>query len=74
MPVFPGDVPVQLRPTVTYKEHGVANHSLYGSLHMGTHIDAPGHFTDRDKTIQLIALPLKIDGHGARARVVALVS
>lgn len=51
MPVFPGDIPVQLKPTVTFEQDGVANHSLCGSLHMGTHIDAPGHFTARHKKI-----------------------
>ena len=51
MPAFPGDTPIQLLPTSTYINDGVANHSLCGSLHMGTHIDAPGHFTDKDKKI-----------------------
>lgn len=51
MPVFPGDTPVQLKSIVTVEEYGVANHMLTGSLHMGTHIDAPGHFIAGDKKI-----------------------
>jgi len=51
MPVFPGDTPVKLNPIATYQNDGVANHSLYGNMHMGTHIDTPGHFTEIDKKI-----------------------
>jgi kynurenine formamidase len=45
------DVTVQLSSTATYHEHGVANESLCGGVHMGTHIDAPGHFVDNGKKI-----------------------
>ena len=51
MPVFPGDFPVKLAPLVTYEKDGFANHKLECSLHIGTHIDAPGHFTNNDKKI-----------------------
>lgn len=51
MPIFPGDIPVKLAPLVTYEKDGVANHRLECSLHTGTHIDAPGHFTNNDKKI-----------------------
>lgn len=51
MPSHPLDVAVQLNSTATYQEHGVANESLSGGVHMGTHIDAPGHFVDNGKKI-----------------------
>lgn len=51
MPSHPLDVTVELKSTATYQEHGVANESLCGGVHMGTHIDAPGHFIDNGKKI-----------------------
>jgi len=51
MPVFPGDIPVSLKSTVTYEKNGIDNHSLCCSMHIGTHIDTPGHFTEIDKKI-----------------------
>lgn len=51
MPVFPGDIAVNLKPTVTFAKDGVSNHSLYASMHIGTHIDMPGHFTEIDKKV-----------------------
>ena len=36
---------------ITYEKDGVANHRLECSLHIGTHIDAPGHFTNNNKKI-----------------------
>lgn len=70
LPSHPQDVPTKLTPTAVYKEHGVANHALYGSVHMGTHIDAPGHFTGIDKKITdysvdvFIGNGICIDVHG----------
>ncbi len=51
MPSHPLDITIQLKSTATYQEHGVANESLCGGVHMGTHIDAPGHFVDNGKKI-----------------------
>lgn len=51
MPSHPLDIKVELQSTAVYKEHGVANESICGGVHMGTHIDAPGHFTDNNKKI-----------------------
>jgi kynurenine formamidase len=51
MPAHPLDIAIQLQSTATYQEHGVANESLHGGVHMGTHIDAPGHFIDNGKKI-----------------------
>lgn len=51
MPSHPLDIKIQLTPTATYKQDGMACESLHGSVHMGTHIDAPGHFIDNGKKI-----------------------
>lgn len=51
MPSHPLDISVQLQSTAIYHEHGVANESLSGGVHMGTHIDAPGHFVENGKKI-----------------------
>ena len=40
MPSHPLDIIIELAATATYEEHGVANESLCGSVHMGTHINA----------------------------------
>ena len=51
LPSHPLDIKTQLTPTATYKQDGVACESLHGSVHMGTHIDAPGHFVENGKKI-----------------------
>jgi kynurenine formamidase len=51
MPSHPLDINVKLESTATHHEHGVANESLCGGVHMGTHIDAPGHFVENGKKI-----------------------
>src|SRR5205085_4541556 len=51
MPSHPLDSIVEITSTAIYKEHGVANELLCGGVHMGTHIDAPGHFVDNGKKI-----------------------
>lgn len=51
MPSHPLDIAVQLTSTATYIHDGVANETLCGSVHMGTHIDSPGHFTGNNKKI-----------------------
>jgi len=72
MPSHPLDVSVQLHSTATYHEHGVANESLCGGVHMGTHIDAPGHFVDNGKKITdfsihtFIGQALCIDAHNQK--------
>lgn len=51
MPEWPGCAPVELKEIVTVQKDGVENHRLNGSCHMGTHIDAPGHFIAHGKKI-----------------------
>ena len=40
MPIYPGDTPVTLKPLLT---GDISNHQLSCNMHVGTHIDAPGH-------------------------------
>lgn len=42
--VWPGQTPVRLTKAMTRVEHGVLCTDYHGSLHNGTHIDAPSHF------------------------------
>lgn len=51
MPCHPLDDTIQIKSTATCHEQGMANESLSGSVHMGTHIDAPGHFIANGKKI-----------------------
>lgn len=51
LPEWPGCSAVSLQEFVTIENDGVANHRLNGSCHMGTHIDAPGHFVLDGKKI-----------------------
>ncbi len=51
MPEWPGCAPVMLKEIVTVESDGVANHQLNATCHMGTHIDAPGHFVANGKKI-----------------------
>lgn len=48
---WPGCQPVQLKTSATVANNGVANHQLTGSCHLGTHLDAPGHFIAHGRKI-----------------------
>ena len=51
MPVWPGDPKVVLKRVAKISEGDNANVSrLELSVHTGTHLDAPNHFLDQDKT------------------------
>jgi arylformamidase len=60
MPVWPGDPKVVLKRVSKISEGANANVSrLELSVHTGTHLDAPNHFLDQDRTT-VEQLPLKI--------------
>jgi kynurenine formamidase len=79
LPEWPGCGSVSLQETVTMQKDGVANHQLNGSCHMGTHIDAPGHFIMDGKKIsdypvdQFIGRGVVIDARGQTEIGVELV-
>ncbi|HBL98986.1 TPA: cyclase [Candidatus Dependentiae bacterium] len=45
MPVYPGDEPASLIKTHTLEKDHYNNFTLSSSMHVGTHIDGPGHLT-----------------------------
>ena len=46
MPVYPGDPEFALHPFCNHVDHGLSSHSISGSLHTGTHMDAPFHMNE----------------------------
>ena len=54
-PVFPGDPELIIEPLRTYEEHEYYANKLTFGEHIGTHMDAPAHFTlskaERSRTI-----------------------
>lgn len=66
MPHWPGDTPFSFSATVTKEESGSANvGEMAGSLHTGTHIDAPFHYDSNGKTIDA----LDLERYSGKARV-----
>lgn len=57
MAVWPGDTPLEIRPTGDIAQGDVVNISaLTFSTHTGTHVDAPYHFTDEGLTLERVDL------------------
>ena len=51
MPVYPGDIDVNLTKEKDFNKDGCNMYSLYTEMHAGTHIDAPLHMKDNKKFI-----------------------
>lgn len=51
MPVYPGDIDVNLTKEKDFNKDGYNMYSLYIEMHAGTHIDAPLHMKDNKKFI-----------------------
>ena len=51
MPVYPGDIDVNLTKEKDFNKDGYNMYSLYTEMHAGTHIDAPLHMKDNKKFI-----------------------
>ncbi|MEK7618451.1 MAG: cyclase family protein [Patescibacteria group bacterium] len=43
MPVFPGDAAAELLPTALVAKDGVSDQKVISGMHVGTHMDSPGH-------------------------------
>jgi len=57
MPLWPGDPPVELSQVLSMDLGAGANlSSLSFSLHTGTHVDAPHHFTNDHRTVESMPL------------------
>jgi len=51
MPVYPGDIDVNLTKEKDFNKYGYNMYSLYTEMHAGTHIDSPLHMKDNKKFI-----------------------
>jgi arylformamidase len=59
MPVWPGDHPVILEQFKAIEDGEIANVSrLEGTVHIGTHVDAPRHFIDGGASIEDLSLKI----------------
>jgi kynurenine formamidase len=56
MPVYPGDIEVELENDKKVKEDGYANHNLKMGMHAGTHLDLPAHMIKDNRYISDISL------------------
>lgn len=57
MPVWPGDPPVELERIESMDEGADANVSrLSAGVHVGTHVDAPHHFLNDNRTVESLSL------------------
>ena len=67
--VWPGDTPFQMRTTMTRAEGDSVNlTTLALSAHTGSHADAPYHYRDEGKTLEIVAL----DPFWGKAQVVTV--
>jgi kynurenine formamidase len=56
MPVYPGDIEVELENDKKLIENGYANHNLKMGMHAGTHLDLPAHMLEDQRSISDIPL------------------
>ena len=56
MPVFPGDKAAVLEQVAHIKEDGYNSFRIDTGMHVGTHMDAPGHFKKGGRMIDEIPL------------------
>ncbi|WP_290767371.1 cyclase family protein [Halanaerobium sp.] len=56
MPVYPGDIEVELENDKKVKNDGYANHNLKMGMHAGTHLDLPSHMLEDQQRISDISL------------------
>lgn len=67
MAQWPGDAPFSYTPTLTKEQSGSVNiGQMAGSLHTGTHVDAPFHYDSNGKTID----ELDLERYIGKARVI----
>lgn len=61
LPVYPGDPLIEIRDSLTLANGDAANvSSLNFGAHTGTHVDAPAHFIEGTKKVELLALDVLI--------------
>lgn len=60
MPVWPGDTPFSYKLDATLEADSANVGSIEMSLHVGTHVDAPYHYDDFGKAVNVLPLDLFI--------------
>jgi len=56
LPVFPGDKDLRLTQTHYFDKDKYSNFNLNTGMHVGTHIDAPMHMTEKNVFVSDIGL------------------
>lgn len=56
MPIYPGDIEVELENDKTLLEAGYCNHNLKLGMHAGTHLDLPAHMINDSRQVADISL------------------
>lgn len=56
MPVYPGDIAVDLKKANNYKEDGFNGYTLLSAMHAGTHIECPMHMVSDERYISELDL------------------
>jgi len=56
MPVYPGDIEVELENDKKLETDGYENHNLKMGMHTGTHLDLPGHMIKSEYTVSELTL------------------
>lgn len=51
MPVYPGDIAVDLKKVNNYEEDGFNCHTILSTMHAGTHIDCPMHMVSDERYV-----------------------
>ena len=62
MPIWPGDTPFKYNLDASLTNDGANVGSIQMSLHAGTHVDAPYHYDDFGKSIDVLPLELFMGG------------
>lgn len=66
MPVYPGDIDVELENDKTLKKDEYCNHNLKMGMHTGTHLDLPAHLLASDYT----AADLDLNTLSGKAKII----
>lgn len=66
MPVYPGDIGVELENDKKLESNGYENHNLKIGMHTGTHLDLPAHMIKSDNHVSEIEL----DSLSGKARLI----
>lgn len=71
MQVYPGDPQVEIAPSLTISDDGVAVVAVHLGSHTGTHIDAPSHSVEGGRTMSAVHLD-ELSGMAAVIRISGL--